>query len=340
MPLLVLDRRRALAIATKYGAPSIFNAGPAGLLRDALRLHLAGQQQRLGVRRLHRASSSPTRPATSAPSASPSPTCSAALAMLLGALRAAAARARRRRLAGRASGSRPPGPGTMRTDTPTFVVLLIGDDPARRAAHLRPRPAARPDRPGPHRPALLTMRKDLDHLRASPSSCFTRRSSGSPIRSLITGVAPGRLPGQGRRQPDRARRQGRRLAADRPGLPRPCSARRQAERRDGNRPRADPRYFQSRPSATGYNAAGTAFTNLGPNSKDAARPDRRRTSTAYLALERPLQPRPDGARGVPVDAVPDVRLGRRPAHLARPTPRSRRAASPRARRRRSTASAR
>ena len=33
---------------------SIFNGGPAGLLRDALRLHVAGQQQRLGVRRLHR----------------------------------------------------------------------------------------------------------------------------------------------------------------------------------------------------------------------------------------------------------------------------------------------
>ena len=35
---------------------------------------------------------------------------------------------------------------------------------------------------------------------------------------------------------------------------------------------ADTRYFQPRPStATGYNAAATAFTNLGPNSKDARR---------------------------------------------------------------------
>ena len=32
----------------------------AGVLRDALRLHLAGQQQRLGVRGLHGASCSPT----------------------------------------------------------------------------------------------------------------------------------------------------------------------------------------------------------------------------------------------------------------------------------------
>ena len=42
------------------------------------------------------------------------------------ALRADPDRARDRRRAGRASGSRPPGLGTMRTDTPTFVVLLIG----------------------------------------------------------------------------------------------------------------------------------------------------------------------------------------------------------------------
>ena len=53
MPLLVLFTV-ALATATKYGAPSLFNSGPAGLLRAPLRLHVAGEQQRLGVRRLHR----------------------------------------------------------------------------------------------------------------------------------------------------------------------------------------------------------------------------------------------------------------------------------------------
>ena len=35
-------------------------------------------------------------------------------------------RAGRRRRRWPASGCRPPGPGTFRTDTPTFVVLLIG----------------------------------------------------------------------------------------------------------------------------------------------------------------------------------------------------------------------
>ena len=50
---------------------------PPGLLGEPLRLPLPGQQQRLGLGRLHRATSSPT-PATSAPRASRSPTCSAA----------------------------------------------------------------------------------------------------------------------------------------------------------------------------------------------------------------------------------------------------------------------
>ena len=51
-PLAIL-MATSLAIGTKYGAPSIFAERPAGLLGDALRLPVAGQQQRLGVRRLH-----------------------------------------------------------------------------------------------------------------------------------------------------------------------------------------------------------------------------------------------------------------------------------------------
>ena len=62
-------------------------------------------------------------------------------------------------------------------------------------------------------------------------------------------------------------------------------------------------YFQSRPStATSYNpAAATAFTNLGPNSKDAR--DTFKANLASLSrLERPYD-RGLSARGVPVDAV-------------------------------------
>jgi potassium-transporting ATPase KdpC subunit len=62
------------------------------------------------------------------------------------------------------------------------------------------------------------------------------------------------------------------------------------------------RYFQERPStATSYAADASAFTNLGPNSKDAR--DTFKSSLAgYLALERPYDPSLTGNR-VPVDAV-------------------------------------
>jgi K+-transporting ATPase ATPase C chain len=66
--------------------------------------------------------------------------------------------------------------------------------------------------------------------------------------------------------------------------------------------RGDRRYFHPRPStATRYNPAGTAFTNLGPNSKDA-RDTFKANLVRYLRLER----RYDAgltARDVPVDAV-------------------------------------
>jgi K+-transporting ATPase ATPase C chain len=64
----------------------------------------------------------------------------------------------------------------------------------------------------------------------------------------------------------------------------------------------DPRYFQSRPSTyTGYDAAASGFTNLGPNSR-AARDTFRANLTRYLRLERRYD---RGLRPsqVPVDAV-------------------------------------
>jgi potassium-transporting ATPase KdpC subunit len=62
------------------------------------------------------------------------------------------------------------------------------------------------------------------------------------------------------------------------------------------------RYFLPRPStATGYDAAATAFTNLGPNSRKA-RDTFRAALTAYLRRERRYDPRLTAAR-VPVDAV-------------------------------------
>lgn len=65
--------------------------------------------------------------------------------------------------------------------------------------------------------------------------------------------------------------------------------------------RPDPRYFQPRPSATGYSATATAFANRGPNSA-AARDFYRGALAGYLRLERPHDPGL-AARDVPVDAV-------------------------------------
>lgn len=65
----------------------------------------------------------------------------------------------------------------------------------------------------------------------------------------------------------------------------------------------DPRYFQTRPSATvpADNAAGSAFSNLGPNSV-ATESAITSNIAAYLALERPYVPGLT-ARRIPVDAV-------------------------------------
>ncbi len=65
----------------------------------------------------------------------------------------------------------------------------------------------------------------------------------------------------------------------------------------------DPRFFQSRPSATvpADNAAATAFSNLGPNSV-ATEQALAANLRAYLTLELPYDPGLSPAR-VPVDAV-------------------------------------
>lgn len=62
-----------------------------------------------------------------------------------------------------------------------------------------------------------------------------------------------------------------------------------------------PRYFQSRPSQSGYSADVTFFSNLGPNSREA-RDLFRANLHAYLQRERPYDPALS-AEAVPVDAV-------------------------------------
>jgi potassium-transporting ATPase KdpC subunit len=67
---------------------------------------------------------------------------------------------------------------------------------------------------------------------------------------------------------------------------------------------ADPRYFQSRPSATeggAYNAAASAFSNRGPNDK-VTREEDEANIKEYLELNQPFDPGLTVAR-VPVDAA-------------------------------------
>jgi K+-transporting ATPase ATPase C chain len=66
----------------------------------------------------------------------------------------------------------------------------------------------------------------------------------------------------------------------------------------------DPRYFQSRPSATeggAYNAAASTFSNHGPNDKATEEADAEKIK-AYLELEKPYDPGLTTGQ-IPVDAV-------------------------------------
>ena len=70
---------------------------------------------------------------------------------------------------------------------------------------------------------------------------------------------------------------------------------------------ADPVWFQSRPSQSGYSANVTFFSNLGPNQKDLA--DQVKANLeVYMALEGPYSPGLTAA-GVPVDAITDSASG-------------------------------
>ncbi len=64
---------------------------------------------------------------------------------------------------------------------------------------------------------------------------------------------------------------------------------------------SSPRYFHPRPSAVGYNAAGTSFANLGPTNPDLAKAIAKEAQ-AILKLELPYNPGLT-IHDIPVDAV-------------------------------------
>jgi K+-transporting ATPase ATPase C chain len=71
--------------------------------------------------------------------------------------------------------------------------------------------------------------------------------------------------------------------------------------------KGEPRYFQPRPSATGWSPSATFFANRGPNQR-STRAFHVKQLAAYLARERPYNRGLTAAR-VPVDAVTDSASG-------------------------------
>ena len=123
-------RRRALESGRQHAA---------GLLRDLLRLPLAGQQQRLGVRRLHRLHPAERRQRRLA--RDHLRRSARRLRHGLRALRADPLRARRRRRAGRQAHHARRAWARCAPTTPTFVGAADRRDRPRRRAHLLPRAA-------------------------------------------------------------------------------------------------------------------------------------------------------------------------------------------------------
>ncbi len=81
------------------------------------------------------------------------------------------------------------------------------------------------------------------------------------------------------------------------------------QKKDEGEPVFEPdlRYFQPRPSVTGYDASYTYFNNLGPNNKELARPVRGRTWRPTWSASGP-EPRP-APGDVPEDAVQTTASG-------------------------------
>ena len=112
MPTVVLGFTAASMFVDSVIDTTMWNAGPHGLQRDPLRLHLGRQQQRLGVRR----ASPRRRTGWTRPSASP---CSIGRFFLIIPVLALAGSLARKRVM-------PATTGTFPTHTPLFVGLVIG----------------------------------------------------------------------------------------------------------------------------------------------------------------------------------------------------------------------
>ena len=224
----------------------------------------------------------------------------------------------------------PAGLGTMRTDNPTFVFLLIGVDHPRRRPHLLPRHPARADRPEPHHEVVL-MRRDLTTSLLAIVVMTVFLGLAYPL--AITGISQVIFPGKanGSKVSLNGRVVGSSLIAQsfsHPVLGKDGKPKLDSEEEEILVP--DKAYFQPRPSATGYSGNVTFFGNAGPNSVEA-REEVREYMKAYLHLEKPFD-RSLTSEGIPVDAVTQSASGVDPAYLrsqrADPGPPRRRGAPP------------
>ena len=173
----------------------------------------------------------------------------------------------------------PAGLGTMRTDNPTFVFLLLGHRRPGRRPHLLPRPSARTGGPGPDREALL-MKKDLRTGLIAIVVMTLFLGLAYPL--AITGISQVAFPGHAN---------GSKLSLD----GRVVGSKLIGQEFKGKS------YFHSRPSATGYSGNVTFFGNAAPNSIEA-REEVREYMKDYLRLEKPYD-KSLTSEGVPVDAV-------------------------------------
>ena len=171
-------------------------------------------------------------------------------------------------VAGALAGKRvaPAGLGTMRTDTPTFVVLLIGVVVLIGALTFFPALLLGPVVQGLTDQPVLNARARTSSAPCS-RSWSSRWCSASPTRCVMTGVAQVAFPGKadGSQIERDGKVVGSRLIGQDFVLDTTAS-----KDADGNPVHApDPRYFQPRPSATGYSPAATSSPTAGPTSTAA-----------------------------------------------------------------------
>jgi len=168
----------------------------------------------------------------------------------------------------------PAGLGTMRTDNPTFVVLLIGVIILVAALTFLPGPAARTDRPGPDRTPLLVEWLEMTLRKEFITSRDHRARADPGMRAALSARdhrdQPAAFPGNanGRRSTSAASLSARRSSARTSPLPVYQDGKAGAvEGRAGHDPRPALLPDAARPALCRLtNDAATSFANYGPNS--------------------------------------------------------------------------